>query len=373
MRYCIAGGAGFLGSHLTERLLADGHDVVVLDSFITGRPDNLAAVRGHPRLALVSGDICDMPDIPGPLEGIFNLASPASPTDFADLAIDIMMTGSLGTRRLLDLAVAKGARFMQASTSEVYGDPLVHPQTEDYCGNVDPVGMRGVYDEAKRFGEALVAAYHRRFRLRTRIARIFNTYGPRMRPDDGRVIPNLINQALDGRPLTLHGGGAQTRSFCYVDDLVEGFVRLIGSDETRPVNLGNPVEITVRDLAEEVIAVTGSTSVLEDRPLPPGDPKRRCPDITRARTVLGWEPRVPRREGLLRTIEFFRGLRAARAAGQVPSQPRVARWGVPGSGLHEPLSSTRPGSGILAASWGTAAAATLAPTAPAATGAPACR
>lgn len=314
MRFCVAGGAGFIGSHLTERLLSDGHEVVVLDNFVTGRPRNLAHLDGHPRLTLLQADICLPPEIPGPLDGVFNLASPASPNDFVPLSVEILLTGSTGTRALLDLARGKGARFLQASTSEVYGDPLVHPQREDYLGNVDPIGVRGVYDEAKRFGESLVMAYHRRHGMPTRIARIFNTYGPRMRPDDGRVIPNLINQALDGKPLTLYGGGRQTRSFCYVDDLVAGFLKLMESDEPLPVNLGNPVEITVAQLADEIIELTGSSSRVEDRPLPPGDPKRRCPDITRARTRLGWQPVVERRDGLRRTIEFFRAVRDAAAS-----------------------------------------------------------
>lgn len=314
MRFCVAGGAGFIGSHLTDRLLSDGHEVVVLDNFVTGRPRNLAHLDAHPRLTVLQADICRPPEIPGPLDGVFNLASPASPNDFVPLSVEILLTGSTGTRALLDLARAKGARFLQASTSEVYGDPLVHPQREDYLGNVDPIGVRGVYDEAKRFGESLVMAYHRRHAMPTRIARIFNTYGPRMRPDDGRVIPNLINQALDGKPLTLYGGGRQTRSFCYVDDLVSGFLKLMESDEPLPVNLGNPVEITVAQLAEEIIELTGSPSRLEDRPLPPGDPKRRCPDITRARTRLGWQPIVERRDGLRRTIEFFRAVRDSAAS-----------------------------------------------------------
>jgi dTDP-glucose 4,6-dehydratase len=314
VRFCVAGGAGFIGSHLTDRLLSDGHEVVVLDNFVTGRPRNLAHLDAHPRLTVLQADICRPPEIPGPLDGVFNLASPASPNDFVPLSVEILLTGSTGTRALLDLARAKGARFLQASTSEVYGDPLVHPQREDYLGNVDPIGVRGVYDEAKRFGESLVMAYHRRHAMPTRIARIFNTYGPRMRPDDGRVIPNLINQALDGKPLTLYGGGRQTRSFCYVDDLVSGFLKLMESDEPLPVNLGNPVEITVAQLAEEIIELTGSPSRLEDRPLPPGDPKRRCPDITRARTRLGWQPIVERRDGLRRTIEFFRAVRDSAAS-----------------------------------------------------------
>jgi dTDP-glucose 4,6-dehydratase len=258
------------------------------------------------------------------LDGVFNLASPASPADFVPLSVEILMTGAVGTRRMLDLALAKRARYMQASTSEVYGDPLVHPQREDYLGNVDCTGIRGVYDEAKRFGESMVLAYHRRHRLPTRIARIFNTYGPRMRPDDGRVIPNLVNQALAGEPMTLYGGGTQTRSFCYVDDLVDGFVRLIHSDEPRPVNLGNPAEITVATLAAEIRELTGSSSPLVDRPSPPGDPKQRKPDITRAR-ALGWEPRVGRREGLAKTIEFFRAVRNAKPASpSAPSVPPVA-------------------------------------------------
>jgi dTDP-glucose 4,6-dehydratase len=314
VRFCVAGGAGFIGSHLTDRLLSDGHEVVVLDNFVTGRPRNLAHLDAHPRLTVLQADICRPPEIPGPFDGVFNLASPASPNDFVPLSVEILLTGSTGTRALLDLARAKGARFLQASTSEVYGDPLVHPQREDYLGNVDPIGVRGVYDEAKRFGESLVMAYHRRHAMPTRIARIFNTYGPRMRPDDGRVIPNLINQALDGKPLTLYGGGRQTRSFCYVDDLVSGFLKLMESDEPLPVNLGNPVEITVAQLAEEIIELTGSPSRLEDRPLPPGDPKRRCPDITRARTRLGWQPIVERRDGLRRTIEFFRAVRDSAAS-----------------------------------------------------------
>jgi len=310
MRYCVAGGAGFVGSHLVERLLADGHDVVVLDNFRTGRRENLAHIR-DPRLTLRELDITEPFRLDGPFEGVFNLASPASPNDFREFSIEILRAGSTGTDHLLQLAVAAGARFLMASTSEVYGDPMVHPQQEEYLGNVDSIGVRGCYDEAKRFSEALVSAYHRRFKLRTRIARIFNTYGPRMREQDGRVIPNFIRLALDGKPLPLYGGGNQTRSFCYVDDLVDGLIRLMGSDETRPVNIGNPVEVTVEHVAREINDLVGSRAGLIDEPLPPNDPKRRCPDISRAVEALGWRPRVARREGLQRTIEDFRTRRAA--------------------------------------------------------------
>jgi len=306
MRVLVTGAAGFLGSHLTDRLLADGHEVVGMDNFITGSPDNIAHLTGNPRYAFFRHDVTNFTYVAGPLDGVFHFASPASPRDYLELPIQTLKVGSLGTHKALGLALAKKARFLLASTSEVYGDPLVHPQPEGYWGNVNPIGPRGVYDEAKRFAEALVMAYHRFHGVDTRIVRIFNTYGPRMRARDGRVVSNFIVQALLGEPLTMYGDGSQTRSFCYVDDLVDGIVRLFERGTPEPTNIGNPVEFTVAQLAEQVLALTGSPSKVVFEPLPEDDPKVRQPDITRARTLLGWEPRVPLAEGLQRTVAHFR-------------------------------------------------------------------
>ena len=306
MRVLITGAAGFLGSHLTDRFLAEGHHVIGMDNFLTGSPDNIAHLAGNPRFKFIQHDVTEFMYVEDALDGVLHFASPASPIDYLELPIQTLKVGSLGTHKALGLAKAKGARFFLASTSEVYGDPQVHPQTETYWGHVNPVGPRGVYDEAKRFGEALTMAYHRYHKVDTRIVRIFNTYGPRMRPGDGRVVSNFIVQALRGEPLTVYGDGSQTRSFCYVSDLIDGIVRLFKSDRADPTNVGNPNEFTVRQLAEAVLRLTGSKSVIESRPLPTDDPKVRQPDITVARTVLGWEPQVQLEEGLRRTIAFFR-------------------------------------------------------------------
>jgi dTDP-glucose 4,6-dehydratase len=308
MRILITGAAGFLGSHLCDRFLAEGHQVVGVDNFITGRPDNLAHLMGRRDFRFVEHDVTEFLYVEGPLDGVLHFASPASPVDYLEKPIQTLKVGSLGTHKALGLAKAKNARFLLASTSEVYGDPLVHPQPESYWGNVNPVGPRGVYDEAKRFAEAITMAYHRFHRVETRIVRIFNTYGPRMRPEDGRVVSNFIVQALRGDPISVYGDGAQTRSFTYVDDLVEGIFRLFFSDRVEPTNIGNPGEFTVRQLAERVLAMTGSSSRIERHPLPEDDPKVRKPDITAAKAVLGWEPRVDLEEGLSRTIPYFRQL-----------------------------------------------------------------
>jgi len=308
MRVLITGAAGFLGSHLTDRFLRDGHDVVGLDNFLTGSPENIAHLTGNAHFQFLRHNISDYTYVAGPLDGVLHFASPASPIDYLELPIQTLKVGSLGTINALGIAKAKGARFFLASTSEIYGDPLVHPQTEDYWGNVNSIGPRAVYDEAKRFSEAVTMAYHRHHAVDTRIVRIFNTYGPRMRPHDGRVVSNFIVQALSGEPLTLYGDGSQTRSFCYVDDEVEGIYRLFMDGDAQPTNIGNPDEYTVRELAEMVLALTGSASPLVHLPLPTDDPKVRKPNITRARQMLGWEPRVPVREGLARTIEYFRTL-----------------------------------------------------------------
>jgi dTDP-glucose 4,6-dehydratase len=308
VRVLITGAAGFLGSHLTDRFLRDGHEVVGLDNFLTGSPDNLAHLSGDDRFQFIHHNIYTPTFIAGPLDGVLHFASPASPVDYLEHPIPTLKVGALGTHNALGIAKAKNARFMLASTSEVYGDPLVHPQPESYWGNVNPVGPRGVYDEAKRFAEALTMAYHRYHGLDTRIVRIFNTYGPRMRPSDGRVVSNFIVQALRGQPLTIYGDGSQTRSFCYVSDEVEGLYRLFMNGDADPTNIGNPIEFTVRQLAELVLEVTGSSSGIEERPLPVDDPQVRQPDITRAREMLGWEPKVELREGLEKTIAYFREL-----------------------------------------------------------------
>ncbi|MBC7895515.1 MAG: SDR family oxidoreductase, partial [Cytophagaceae bacterium] len=308
MRVLITGAAGFLGSHLTDRFLRDGHTVVGLDNFITGNPENVAHLAGNDRFEFVRHNVSNYTYIAGPLDGILHFASPASPIDYLEHPIATLKVGSLGTHNALGLAKAKGARFFLASTSEVYGDPLVHPQTEAYWGNVNPIGPRGVYDEAKRFAEAMSMAYHRAHGVDTRIVRIFNTYGPRMRPHDGRVVSNFIVQALQGENLTIYGDGTQTRSFCFVEDEVEGIYRLFMHGDSQPTNIGNPNEFTVRQLADLVLELTGSKSQVELRDLPVDDPKVRKPDITRARTMLGWEPKVELRAGVQRTIEYFKGV-----------------------------------------------------------------
>ena len=305
MRVLITGAAGFLGSHLCDRFLREGHAVVGLDNFITGNPDNIAHLAGEERFEFVRHNISNYTYVAGPVDGILHFASPASPIDYLEHPIATLKVGSLGTHNALGLAKAKGARFFLASTSEVYGDPLVHPQTESYWGNVNPIGPRGVYDEAKRFAEAMTMAYHRAHGVDTRIVRIFNTYGPRMRPHDGRVVSNFIVQALQGQNLTIYGNGGQTRSFCYVDDEVDGIYRLFMNGDANPTNIGNPNEFTVRQLAEIVLELTGSKSQIETRELPVDDPKVRKPDITRARSMLGWEPQIDLRDGVRRTIEYF--------------------------------------------------------------------
>ncbi|MGZ6079876.1 MAG: UDP-glucuronic acid decarboxylase family protein [Myxococcaceae bacterium] len=308
-RVAVLGGAGFLGSHLCERLLADGAALVVsVDNLITGSEANLRDLLGNPRFRHVVQDICEPFDVDGPLDFVFNLASPASPIDYAQLPLETLRVGSRGTEHGLELARRKGAVFFQASTSEVYGDPLEHPQKESYWGHVNPIGPRSVYDEAKRYGEALVAAYRRTHGLQTRIARIFNTYGPRMRLEDGRVVPAFVAQALAGEDFTVFGDGSQTRSFCYVSDLVDGFVRLALSSEQDPVNLGNPEEMTILQFAEAVRAAAGGGGRIVHRPLPKDDPQRRRPDITRARELLGWAPRITLSDGLRQTIAYFRGV-----------------------------------------------------------------
>jgi dTDP-glucose 4,6-dehydratase len=306
MRLLITGVAGFLGSHLADRFLHDGAEVVGMDNFSTGRPENIAHLRGETRFTFVQHNVTDFLSVDGPLDGVLHFASPASPRDYLEMPIQTLKVGSLGSHKALGLARAKGARFLLASTSEVYGDPLVHPQPESYWGNVNPVGPRGVYDEAKRFAEAMTMAYHRFHGVDTRIVRIFNTYGPRMRQHDGRVVSNFIVQALRGEPLTIYGDGSQTRSFTFVDDLIEGIVRLFHRGTADPTNLGNPVEFTVRELADQVLRLTGSRSPIVREPLPVDDPKVRQPDISRARQILGWEPAVPLEQGLTRTIAHFR-------------------------------------------------------------------
>ena len=308
MRVLITGVAGFLGSHLADRFLRDGHEVIGMDNLLTGSIDNVQHLLGNDSFTFVRYDVTNFVHVSGPLDGVLHFASPASPRDYLQLPIHTLKVGSIGTHKTLGLAKAKGARFLLASTSEVYGDPLVHPQEESYWGNVNPVGPRGVYDEAKRFAEALVMAYHRHHELDTRIARIFNTYGPRMRKHDGRVVSNFCVQALQGEPLTIYGSGKQTRSFCFVSDEVEGLYRLFQSDEVFPVNVGNPTEHTVDELAQLVVQLTGSKGGIVHEELPEDDPKVRQPDITRAREKLGWDPQVSLREGLLQTLEYFSAL-----------------------------------------------------------------
>jgi dTDP-glucose 4,6-dehydratase len=303
-RALVTGGAGFVGSHLCERLLSEGYRVVCMDNLRTGTLENVAHLK-EADFEYVDHDVTAYINVPGELDEIYHFASPASPVDFERIPIPILKVGALGTYNSLGLALAKGARVMLASSSEVYGDPLVHPQPEDYRGNVNQVGIRGVYDEAKRYAESITMAYHRHHKVETRIVRVFNSYGPRMRADDGRMIPNFISQALSKRPLTVYGDGSQTRSVQYVDDLIEGTFRLMQSSEASPVNVGNPHEMSVLEIAGMIIELSGSGSELVYEPLPEDDPKRRCPDITRAREVLGWEPRVSTREGLEKTLGWF--------------------------------------------------------------------
>jgi dTDP-glucose 4,6-dehydratase len=302
----VTGGAGFLGSHLSDRLLSEGHSVVAIDNLCTGNVDNIAHLSNNERFRFVKQDVTDYLSYSGNIDFIFHFASPASPIDYLEMPIPTLKVGALGTHKALGLARAKKARFILASTSEVYGDPLVHPQTEDYWGNVNPIGPRGVYDEAKRFAEAITFAYHRFHGVDTKIVRIFNTYGPRMRLKDGRVVPAFIGQALQNKPLTVFGDGSQTRSFCFVSDLIDGIYRLAISKEHGPINIGNPRELTVRQFADEILKVMGSTCKVIQEPLPVDDPKQRRPDITKAKSLLQWEPKVTLEEGLEKTIAYFR-------------------------------------------------------------------
>jgi dTDP-glucose 4,6-dehydratase len=310
MRILITGGAGFIGSHLCDRLLEDGHEVIAMDNFATGKVDNIAHLAGNERFHFIKHDVTNYIFVEGDLDAVLHLASLPSPVDYLNYPIQTLKVGALGTHKTLGLAMAKGARYLLASTSEVYGDPLEHPQSEDYWGNVNPIGPRGVYDESKRFAEALVMAYHRYHGVDTRIARIFNTYGPRMRMDDGRVVPNFVCQALRGEPLTVYDEGKHTRSFCYISDQVEGLVRLLFSSEVDPVNIGSPVEMTILEFAHGVLEVTGSDSgitfVQPTDARTADDPQVRCPDISKARRVLGWAPQVPLERGLRRTAAYFR-------------------------------------------------------------------
>ncbi len=313
MRTVITGGAGFIGSHLCERFLSRGHEVICVDNLITGALGNIEHLQSNARFVFEHHDISHPIEIDGPIDNVLHFASPASPVDYLKYPIQTLKVGSLGTHNALGLAKAKEARFLVASTSEVYGDPEQHPQREEYWGNVNPVGVRGCYDESKRFAEAIVMAYHRTHRVNTHIVRIFNTYGPRMRLDDGRVLPNFMGQALRGEPLTIYGDGSQTRSFCYVDDLVDGIAKLLEVDYHLPVNLGNPSEITILEFAKEILALSGSKSEIVFKPLPQDDPRLRKPDITRARALLGWEPKIDRHEGLKRTLVYFQQKVAAQA------------------------------------------------------------
>ncbi|MGD0741285.1 MAG: UDP-glucuronic acid decarboxylase family protein [Terracidiphilus sp.] len=317
MHVLVTGAAGFLGSHLTDRLLNDGHTVLGVDNLSTGDLENLAHLAGHPRFRFEERDICTSFD-PGPVETIFNLASPASPPEYLRLGIQTLRVGSVGVEHTLEIAARYNAAYLHASTSECYGDPLEHPQSESYWGNVNPVGPRSVYDEAKRFAEAMVMAYHRSRGVNSHLVRIFNTYGPRLHPGDGRVISNFMMQALRGEPLTIYGDGQQTRSFCYVDDLIEGIMRLALSEEHLPVNIGNPVEFTILECAQTILDITGSKSKLCFVDLPADDPARRRPDITKARTLLGWEPKVQLKEGLNKSLDYFRSKLAHEAAANRP-------------------------------------------------------
>jgi len=305
VRTVITGGAGFIGSHLCERFLGRGDEVICVDNLITGALENIENLRKNDRFQFIRHDISHPLEIEGPVDNVLHFASLASPVDYLRHPIQTLKVGALGTHNTLGLAKLKNARFLLASTSEVYGDPQVHPQREEYWGNVNCVGIRGCYDESKRFAEAIVMAYRRTHNVNTHICRIFNTYGPAMRLDDGRVLPNFMGQALRGEPLTVYGDGSQTRSFCYVEDLVEGIVRLLDTDYHEPVNLGNPSEVTILEFAREILALSGSRSVIEYRPLPQDDPKVRQPDISRARSLLGWQPRIDRHEGLKRTLAYF--------------------------------------------------------------------
>ena len=302
----VTGAAGFLGSHLTDLLLARGHKVIGIDNFVTGTVDNISHLAGNPDFRFIQQDVTEFLFLDVPVHYVWHFASPASPVDYLELPIQTLKVGSLGTHKALGLAKTKGARFLIASTSEIYGDPLVHPQTEEYWGNVNTIGPRGCYDEAKRFAEALTMAYHREHGIETRIVRIFNTYGPRMRLHDGRVVPAFISQALKNKPLTVFGKGQQTRSFCYVSDLIEGIYRLMMSDYSRPMNIGNPSELTVLEFAREIIRAIGSRSKVAFKPLPQDDPRQRRPDITKARRILKWEPQVALSAGLVKTIDYFR-------------------------------------------------------------------
>lgn len=305
-RALVTGGAGFLGSHLCDRLLAEGFEVVAFDNLLTGSTDNIAHLLDNPRFRYVHYDVCEYLYLDGPVDNVYHMASPASPVDFPTKPIHILKVNGIGTHRALGLARAKGARFLMASTSEVYGDPLIHPQTEEYWGNVNPIGVRGVYDEAKRYAEAMTMAYRRFHGVDTKIVRIFNTYGPRMRLNDGRVVPNFVGQALRGDPITVYGTGQQTRSFCYVADLIDGIFKLSMSKESGPINVGNPTERTMLEFAQEIKRLTDSPSEIVFQPLPTADdPKQRRPDITKAKTLLGWEPKVSLEDGLKLTIDYF--------------------------------------------------------------------
>ncbi len=311
MRFIMSGAAGFIGSHFCDRLLAEGHSVLAVDNFITGAARNLQHLDGHGSFEFREWDVCRPLEVDGPADVVLHLASLASPKDYFEHPIETLEVGSAGTRNMLEIARKHGARFMVTSTSECYGDPLVHPQVETYWGNVNPVGVRSCYDESKRYAEAVTMAYHRVHGLRTNIARIFNTYGPKMQLDDGRVVPAFIDQALKGEPLTVYGDGSQTRSFCYVRDLVDGLYRLSLSDEPYPVNLGNPAEMTILEFAERIRRITGTSAAIAYKPLPEDDPKRRQPDIAKAKRVLGWSPKVSLEEGLRETIDYFQKLGSA--------------------------------------------------------------
>ncbi len=311
MRIVITGGAGFVGSHLCDRWLADGHEVVAVDNFLTGRPENVGHLKGRPDFRLLEQNVSEGLTVDGKVDFVFHLASPASPVDYLEHPIETMLVSSIGTKHALDLARANDAGFLIASTSECYGDPLEHPQKETYWGHVNPIGPRAVYDEAKRFGEAMTMSYNREFGVKTHIVRIFNTYGPRMKLNDGRVVPNFIDQALRGKPITIYGEGKQTRSFCYVSDLVDGITRLALSDEREPTNVGNPTELTILEFAEVIQKLVGSKCKLEFKPMPQDDPKQRKPDISKAKRLLGWEPKTGLEEGLRQTISYFQQLAAA--------------------------------------------------------------
>jgi dTDP-glucose 4,6-dehydratase len=317
LRIVVSGAAGFIGSHMCDRLLAEGHKVVALDNFLTGSPRNLEHLKSHPHFQFLEQDITEPFEIEGSVESVLNMASPASPKDYLEFPIETLDVGSIGTRNMLELARIKGARFLVTSTSESYGDPQVHPQVETYWGNVNPVGPRSCYDESKRFAEAMTMAYHRKFGLRTNIARIFNTYGPRMKLNDGRIVPAFVDQALKGVPMTVFGDGKQTRSFCYVSDMVDGLYRLSQSDERYPVNLGNPREMTVLEFAESIQQLTGGAIPVVHKPLPEDDPKQRKPDIAKAKRVLDWEPVVNLEDGLKLTIDYFSRIAEPVTAGAV--------------------------------------------------------